>query len=174
MATWSPEILAMAWKCIHTQDKLTAALGLAIHKGIEQEKYAILVKLLPVIRQDAKLLELKAKELLALKPQRRVGGRPPKWSEYTENILLFSLETQRMLDKIEADALPSNKFRVIRARLESCEISCNLKQLDLLNCLPKGTNTGESSVVEQVTALLDTLEMGESTETPVGGSWRRK
>jgi hypothetical protein len=174
MAVWNPEILAVAWMCIHTQDRLTAALGLAIHKGIEQEKYAILIKLLPVIRHDAKLLELKAKELLALKPQRRIGGRPPKWSECTENILLFSLETQRMLDKIEADALPSNKFRVIRARLESCEIACNLKQLDLLNCLPRETNTGESSVVEQVTALLDTLEMGEQTETQLGSRWQRK
>jgi hypothetical protein len=170
MAIWTPETLAVAWKCIHTQDKLTAALGLAIHRGIEREKYAILVKLLPVIRQDARLLELKARELLAMKPRRKVGGRPPKWFEYTENILYFSIKTQRALDKIEADALPSNKFRVIRARLESCEIACNLTQLDLLNCLPKGTNTGESSVVEQVTALLDTLEMGDYTEN----GWRRR
>jgi hypothetical protein len=173
MATWNDDTLALAWKIIHYQDKLTAAFGLAVHRGIAQEKYIVLVRLLPVIRADAKMLETKCRELLDLNPRRGKKGRPPKWFEITEDILYFSLKVQRAIDKIEADDIPSNKFKVIRSRFDSCQITCNLTQLRLLNSLPENANNGQSYVVETVTDLIEILEMGKSIDTPMGTRWRR-
>lgn len=174
MTIRNPDTLDLAWKCIYTQDKLTASLGLAIHRGIAKERYSLVIKLLPVIRADAVALEIMTRKLIDQHPKRKQGGRPTLWFEAAEEVLRLSIQTQRAVDDIEEFDYPSNKFKMIKKRLIDCQTLGNLTQIELLNCLPKETNTGQSDVVEQVTALLDTLEMGDEIEGEAGRRWRRK
>lgn len=164
---WTDDALALSQKLIHLQDKLTASLALAIHRGINTQNYGLVLKLLNTIEHDAESLERTAQDLIALRPKRKQGGRPPKWFEQAEEILYLALQTQRAIAQIRNEAI-GNYWKLIGTRLTKCYVGCRKQQRELLNILPQEHAT-ESDLAGPMTQLINTLEMGETTEN----RWRR-
>lgn len=163
------EQLALGKKLIHLQDKLIASLGLAIHRGIDNQHYGLVIKLLNTIEYEAVMLERTAQDLIGQLPRRK--GHPPKWFELAEEILYLALETQRAIAQIRSE-IPGNYWKLIGTRLNKKYDSCRKLQRELLNILPQ-EHTAESDSVGPMVQLLNTLEMGETTENQTGHKWRR-
>lgn len=168
---WTDEAVALARKLVHVQDKLAASLGLALHRGIAHQNYGLVIKLLSTIEHDAMLLEQTTQDLIGLRPQRRQGGRPPKWFELSEDILYLALQTQREIDQIRQELI-GNYWKLISTRLTKCYDKSRRLQREFINLLPQNDQV-ESDYAGTMTQLLDTLEMGETTENQNGLRWRK-
>lgn len=169
METWTDEVIAQARQLIHLQDKLTASLGLAIHQGINNQNYNLVSKLLNTIEHDARLLERSSQDLIALRPKRRQGGRPPKWFEIAEEVLYSAIQVQRTIGQIRQERI-GNYWKIIGTRLNKSYTTCRKPQRELINIIPY---SGESDSIQPMTELLDTLEMGVVTENQSGRRWKR-
>lgn len=166
---WTSEVLALSRKVIHLQDKLTASLGLAIHQGIGNQNYNLVTKLLNTIEHDARLLERASQDLIALRPKRKQGGRPPKWFEIAEDVLYSAIQTERAIEQIRKERI-GNYWKIIGTRLNKSYTTCRKLQRELINIVP---HSNESDTIQPMTELINTLEMGTVSENQSGKRWKR-
>jgi hypothetical protein len=168
---WNDDANALIWKIVHIQDNLTACIGLCLHRGTAKQNYRLVIKLMPTIRYNVETLENKARELIELKP-RRGAGRPPKWFELAEDVLYFSIQTQKTLDNMEQE-ITGNYWKIIQTRLTVCLRNCRKLQHNIISAIPKDRHTTDTYLIEAVADIMDTVEMGRTEEGRDGRRWKR-
>lgn len=169
---WNDSAHALIWKIIHLQDKQTACLVSCLRRGIVRQNYGLVIRFLPLIRKNAEEMEDRANQLVAMKPYYREGGRPPKWFALAEDVLHFSRQTQRAIDKIE-DEIKSNYWKVVQTRLTGCLKSCRKLQHTIISAIPKGKRITDTYWIQSTVDIMDTLDMGRTSEGNDGGRWKR-
>lgn len=167
--SWTGEILEVIGDILTLEEELIATLEVAIHQGIDTQDYEQVNKLLPNIRNTARLLTHTAQDLIELKPEM---GRPPKWWHIGEEVKHFSLQTQRAILKITAEE-KGNWWGVIGKRLEQCSIRCQDLRAQMIEAIPPKHRPKRMRIAQLVANLLKTIEMGETKPTQAGGGrWR--
>lgn len=167
---WTDESLTQAWKVIHLQDVLITGLGACLDKVKLQKYKEFRDKYLPAVAYTANLLALASKDLVRLKDGKE--GRPPTWFLLGEDVLAFSLETERAIPIIQAE-IRRTRWVLIKTRLEECQKQCKEIQKTILAAMPKESRTEQIHITQQSVNdflnIVATFEMGQKT----GGAWRR-
>jgi len=168
---WNDEAIVQTRKIIDIQDRLIADLGVALHRGIDRQKYGLVKKLLGIIETDTSYLHLAATDLVKIWPRRR--GRLPLWVDQAIELEFFTGETRNTIRKIEKE-IHGNRWKIVETLLRERLKECRRLQQEFFKILPRDRlPSNDYEIIKVADELIETLEKGESTTTEESGRWRR-
>ena len=168
---WNEEALVQARKIIDIQDRLIADLGVALHRGIDRQRYGLVTKLLGIIETDTRYLHLAATDLIKIWPRRR--GRLPLWVDKAIDLEFFTGETGNIIRKIEKET-HGNRWKIVETLLRERLKECRRLQQDFLNILPRDRlPSNDYAIIKVADELIETLEKGDNTTNAESGRYRR-